>query len=397
MRQLFTLLIATSLLAIAAVTGAQDATPRTTPPNPAAFRLDPVATGFARALHVTSANDGTGRLFVVQQDGLIYVIEDGERLETPFLDVSGEISPEAMGQGYSERGLLGLTFHPNYATNGQFFINYTEKNSNDSILARYTVSSNHNAADPTSAAELMRVSQPYANHNGGHIAFGPDGYLYMSLGDGGSAGDPLNNGQQATTLLGAIVRIDVDGGSPYAVPADNPFADGVNGVPEVWAYGLRNVWRFSFDRLTGDMYLGDVGQNRWEEINFQPAGEGGQNYGWNVFEANYPYSGAAALANAVMPVAEYQHVNGNCSVTGGFVYRGEEIEALQGAYIYGDYCSGQLWGTYRTPDGTWQTNPLVDTPYTISSFGEDENGELYLVHYGAGNLPGQIMKFSAVR
>jgi glucose/arabinose dehydrogenase len=241
------------------------------------------------------------------------------------------------------------------------------------------------------------VAQPFGNHNGGHLAFGPDGYLYISLGDGGSAGDPMENGQNPNTLLGTILRIDVDGGDPYAIPADNPFANGGEGAPEVWAYGLRNVWRFSFDSLTGEMYMGDVGQNRWEEINVQPAGEGGQNYGWNVFEATHPYSGGAAPADAVMPVTEYQHINGHCSVTGGYVYRGENIPTLQGAYLYGDFCSGQIWSAYRDESDTWQAAPLVDTPYTISSFGQGEAGELYLVHFGDSNVPGQVLRFSPVR
>ena len=394
MRKLTILTATVALLALlAAPLSAQDGVlTRTTAPDITQFRLEQIATGLPRALHVTNAGDGADRLFLVQQNGVIRVM-DAERavLEQPFLDVSGVISADALGNGYTERGLLGLAFHPNYAENGTFFINYTEANSHDSIVARYQVSVDApNIADATSAVEVLRVSQPFGNHNGGHIAFGPDGFLYISLGDGGSQGDPMNNGQQTVTLLGSILRIDVDSGEPYAIPADNPFADGVNGAPEVWAYGLRNVWRFSFDPLTGDMYMGDVGQNRWEEVNFQPAGVGGVNYGWNVFEASTPYSGAVAPANATLPVVEYQHVSGHCSVTAGHLYRGEAVPTLQRAFVYGDFCSGQLWTVYRDGSGNWVDTPLIDTNYTISSFGIDEAGEMYLVDYN-----GTIYQFVA--
>lgn len=388
-------LLALLVLAVGPL-GAQDGVlTRSTAPDASQFEVVQVATGFPRALHVTNAGDGTDRLFVVQQNGVIRVLDaDRATLPQPFLDVSGVISADPLGNGYTERGLLGLAFHPNYAENGTFFINYTEVNSHDSIVARYQVSADANVADPASGVELLRVAQPFGNHNGGHIAFGPDGYLYISLGDGGSQGDPMNNGQQPATLLGSILRIDVDNGAPYGIPADNPFADGVNGAPEVWAYGLRNVWRFSFDPLTGDMYMGDVGQNRWEEVNYQPAGVGGVNYGWNVFEASYPYSGAAAPANATPPIAEYQHVSGHCSVTAGHLYRGEAVPTLQRAFVYGDFCSGQLWTVYRDASGAWVDAPLTDTNYTISSFGLDEAGELYLVDYGQAGA-GSLYQFVA--
>ena len=368
---------------IVPVTAQDSPLTRSEPPDAAQFTLEPIASGFQRALYVTHAGDDSGRLFVVQQNGLIRTIApDGTILDTPFLDLSENISPEALGNGYSERGLLGLAFHPDYAENGQFFVNFTEIGSHDSILARYTVSDDPDLADVTSQTILMRVPQPFGNHNGGHIAFGPDDYLYISLGDGGSAGDPLNSGQQPDTLLGTILRVDVNSDEGYRIPPDNPFVGDATGADEVWAYGLRNVWRFSFDPLTGDMYLGDVGQNRWEEINVQAAGVGGVNYGWNVLEASSPSSGAPPPANAVAPVAEYQHINGHCSVTGGYLYRGEAVPTLQQAYIYGDFCSGQLWSMYRTPGGDWASSPLTDTPYTISSFGIDATGELYLVDYG---------------
>jgi glucose/arabinose dehydrogenase len=390
-------LLIAALGLLAAPLNAQDGVlTRSTPPDAAQFQLVQVATGFPRALHVTNAGDGTDRLFVVQQNGVIRALDaDRTPFAQPFLDVSALISADALGNGYTERGLLGLAFHPNYAENGTFFINYTEANSHDSIVARYQVSEDPNIADPASAVEVMRVAQPFGNHNGGHIDFGPDGYLYISLGDGGSQGDPMNNGQQTSTLLATILRIDVDGGTSYAIPADNPFADGVDGAPEVWAYGLRNPWRFSFDPLTGDMYIGDVGQNRWEEINFQPAGIGGLNYGWNAFEASYPYSGAAVPANAISPVAEYQHAGGHCSVTAGQLYRGESVPTLQRAFVYGDFCSGQLWAVYRDDSGAWMDVQLNDTSFVISSFGVDEAGELYLVDYGQGGA-GTIYQFVAV-
>jgi len=389
MRKTLTLL-ALLLLSVGAVHG-QSA-------NPAAdsFRLDPVVTDFPRALYVTHAGDGSDRLFLVQQNGVITVIEDGEAQQPAFLDVSQIISQDALGASYTERGLLGLAFDPNYAQNGHFYLNYTERDSNDTVIARYTVGDEANAADPDSGVEMFRQAQPFANHNGGHMAFGPDGYLYVSVGDGGSAGDPLGNGQNANTLLGTLLRMDVSGDS-LSIPADNPFMGNPDVADLIWAYGLRNVWRFSFDTATGEMFMGDVGQNRWEEINVQPEGVGGQNYGWSVFEATYPFSGAAAPADVTMPVAEYQHTNGNCSVTGGYVYRGEAIEALQGSYIYGDFCSGQLWSMSRDAQDNWQASTLADTPYTISSFGQGEDGELYLVHYGDRNVPGQVLRFSPLQ
>lgn len=353
---------------------------RDSAPDISSVQLTTLADGFSRPLFLTNAGDGSGRLFLVEQGGNIWIITNGETSEQPFLDVSGLISREALGSGYSERGLLGLAFHPNYSENGQFFINYTDTNGG-SVVARYTVSlSNADIADAGSAQILLQVPQPYGNHNGGHMQFGPDGYLYISLGDGGSANDPLGNGQNIQTLLGSILRIDVDGGSPYAVPEDNPFAGDTPGADEIWAYGLRNVWRFSFDRATGDMYLGDVGQNEWEEINFQPADSpGGENYGWNVWEATHPFARGTATGH-VLPFAEYNHSLG-CSVTGGYVYRGEAIADLDGVYLFGDYCSGRIWVSYRDSNMQWHTNEFTNAGGSISSFGEDESGELYIVVY----------------
>jgi glucose/arabinose dehydrogenase len=287
--------------------------------------------------------------------------------------------------GYSERGLLGMTFHPNYAENGQFFVHYNDRPGNTVISRFYVWADNPDAADPASEEIIFTHEQPFPNHNGGQIDFGPDGYLYIALGDGGSAGDPLNSGQTPDSLLGKILRIDVDGEAPYSIPADNP-ANGVNPdlAPEVWAWGLRNPYRFSFDRATGDLYIADVGQNQWEEVNFQPAeSAGGENYGWRVFEATQRYSDEAAPENAVMPIAEYDHSNG-CSITGGYVYRGEAIPALQGVYIFGDWCSGKMWATYRDDTGDWQTIPFGETFRQITAFGQGDDGELYFVAYNGG-------------
>lgn len=351
-------------------------------PDPAAVQLTEVASGFTRPLYITNAGDGSNRLFVLEQNGLIKIIDaSGAVLPTPFLDVSGLLSQDVFSGRYTERGLLGIDFHPDYATNGIFFIHYTDA-SGGTVIARYTVSDDPNVADPNSAQIILTHPQPFSNHNGGQLEFGPDGYLYIGLGDGGSAGDPENNGQDPTTLLGTVLRIDVDNGTPYSIPADNP-ANTVNPqlAPEIWAWGLRNPWRFSFDRATGDLYIADVGQNQWEEVNFEPAtSDGGLNYGWNIFEATHRYSGAADPGGLTFPVAEYAHNVGQ-SVTGGYVYRGAAIPSLQGAYIYGDFVSGNTWTTQRDEAGAWQTGLFLQTGRNISSFGEDEAGELYLVDY----------------
>jgi glucose/arabinose dehydrogenase len=352
------------------------------------FALEPVANGFTRPLYLTHAGDGSGRLFVVEQGGAIWVLQDGQRLEAPFLDVSDRISPEALGTGYTERGLLGLAFHPDYAENGVFFIDYTDRNGS-SVIARYTVSAEDpDRADPASEQQLLVVEQPYANHNGGHLAFGPDGYLYVAMGDGGSGGDPQNNAQNLGTLLGAILRLDVSAEDGYAIPDDNPFASTDNARPEIWAWGLRNPWRFSFDRETGDLYIADVGQNEWEEVNFQPADSpGGENYGWRPYEGSQIYSGEQPASEPVMPIAEYSHSGtGGCSITGGYVYRGEAIPALAGTYFYGDWCSGTIWSARQADSGAWDVQAALESGLSISSFGEDEAGELYVIDYDSGEI-----------
>ena len=378
------LVLLMSVLSCAGIVHAQESEPETVitraqAPSADAIALTVVADGFARPLFLTHAGDGSDRIFVLEQTGKILVLKNGERAEFPFLDISALITQTA-DRPYSEQGLLGLAFHPEFPSNGVFFVNYTDRRGT-TIVASYQVSlSNPDIADINSGQIIFQLAQPYANHNGGHIEFGPDGYLYVSLGDGGSANDPLGAGQNRQLLLGSILRIDVDSALPYAIPPDNPFVDDNRALDEIWAYGLRNVWRFSFDRGTGDLYMGDVGQNRWEEISFQPADSaGGENYGWNVWEGSHPFAGGIAK-NHVEPIFEYRHDAG-CSVTGGYVYRGELIPELEAAYIFGDYCSGRIWASYRDEDLQWRTIELLRTNMAVSSFGEDESGELYVIDY----------------
>jgi glucose/arabinose dehydrogenase len=346
-------------------------------PEAAAYTWQEVMSGLASPVGLAQAGDGSGRLFILEQSGVILVWQNGSILPQPFLDIR-----QRVGSDGSERGLLGLAFHPQYAQNGYFYINYTDLSGN-TVIARYQVSSDDpNRAQADSEIRLLQVTQPFANHNGGEVTFGPDGFLYLGLGDGGSGGDPYGNGQSLGTLLGKILRLDVNNGDPYSIPASNPFANG-GGLPEIWAYGLRNPWRFSFDHLTGDLYIGDVGQNSWEEIDFLPAGSpGGTNFGWNIMEGFHPYQGSApAGGDLTPPVVEYGHDMG-CSVTGGVVYRGERLPGWQGVYLFGDYCSGNVWGLLRDPQGNWQSRLLFETPARITSFGEDESGEVYMVDYG---------------
>lgn len=375
----------TVLLLVIPIASAQEDTSeivitRDTAPDASTIQLTPVVSNLSRPLFVTHANDESGRLFLVEQSGKIWIIDNGTKSEQPFLDVSGLISPSALSGGYSEQGLLGLAFHPDYANNGVFFINYTDTNGG-TVVARYTVSlSNPSIADGNSAEIIFQIAQPFGNHNGGHMAFGADGYLYISLGDGGSANDPLGAGQNKGLLLGSILRLDIDGGSPYAIPEDNPFIDDDSGANEIWAYGLRNVWRFSFDRATQDLYIADVGQNQWEEVNFQSADSaGGENYGWNVWEGTHPFA-RGTTENHILPFAEYNHSAG-CSITGGYVYRGETLADFEAVYLFGDYCSGTVWASYRDSNMQWNTSVLLETGFQISSFGEDEFGELYVIDY----------------
>jgi glucose/arabinose dehydrogenase len=362
-------------------TPAPTETPTPTPP-PSFPNLDQygwqiLVDGLANPVGLANAGDGSGRLFVLEQAGVVKIIRNGQVLAEPFLDITRRVGC------CGERGLLGLAFHPDYEENGFFFVNYTDRRG-DTVIARFSTSQDPDRAVEDSEVRLLDINQPYGNHNGGVVVFGPDGYLYLGLGDGGSAGDPHNNGQSLHTLLGKILRLDVNWAEPYAIPWDNPFVDtnDSSALPEIWAYGLRNPWRMSFDRLTGDLYIGDVGQGKVEEINFLPAGNpGGVNFGWNFYEGSLPYKGdPPPEQEMIAPVAEYDHSQG-CSVTGGVVYRGEELQEWQGIYLYGDYCSGKVWGLIRNPDGTWQESLLFESGARITSFGEDEIGEVYLVDY----------------
>lgn len=339
--------------------------------------LVPIAEGFTKPLYLTHAGDQTGRLFVVEQAGQISILENGIVNPTPFLDIE-----TVVGSTANEQGLLSVAFHPNYADNGAFFVDYTDKGGN-TVIARYHVSTDPDVADVGSGEIMLTIPQPYGNHNGGQILFGPDGYLYIGMGDGGAANDPHDNGQNLNILLGKILRIDVDNGQPYGVPADNPFVS-VDARPEIWSYGWRNPWRISFDRLTGDMYIGDVGQNQYEEVDIEMVGTpGGGNYGWRLMEGNHCFNPSQcdpATLDVVLPIAEYSHEQG-CSITGGYVYRGQEFPALQGVYIYGDYCTGTIWGLRHEADDTWSQAELLAGGYMISSFGEDETGELYLIDH----------------
>ena len=340
-------------------------------------QVTPVISGLTQPLAITNAGDS--RLFITEQNGKI-VIWDGTRiLPVPFLDVSSLISTGG------ERGLLSIAFHPQYRQNGRFFIDYTDRNGNPTIAA-YKVSSDPNVADASSGTVLLTVPHPGAsNHNGGQLQFGPDGFLYAGTGDGGSAGDPPNNAQNTNVLLGKLLRIDVDNGSPYAIPPGNPFANG-GGRPEIWAYGLRNPWRFSFDRLLGDLWIADVGQDSWEEIDFQPAGTGaGRNYGWRRMEGTHCFNPSVncETPSMTLPVIEYSHTFG-CSVSGGYRYRGSRFNRLKGLYFYGDYCSGRIWTATQTSNGSFTSQIAIDTNLSISAFGEDVNGELYVADIDAG-------------
>lgn len=340
--------------------------------------LEPVAAGFRQPVFATHAGDGSGRIFVLEKAGRVVALAaDGSNPQT-FLDISDRV-----GSSSSEQGLLGLAFAPDFTASGRLYVYYTDKNG-DTVVARYAANADHSAADPASETILLAAPQPAANHNGGMVAFGPDGYLYAGLGDGGAANDRFGNGQNLGTVLGTVIRIDVSGDGAVA-PADNPFVEQAGARPEIWAYGLRNPWRFSFDRLTGELWIADVGQNQWEEVNVQPAGSaGGENYGWPIMEGTHCFQADTCQQDGLtLPVAEYSHALG-CSVTGGYVYRGAAQPALQGIYFYGDYCSGRIWGLVQV-DGQWQNVELLSSGVQISSFGETEDGEVLVIDYN-GNL-----------
>jgi len=344
------------------------------------IKAEPVITGLSSPVDITHAGDGSGRLFIVLQGGRIVIFDGVQILSPPFLDITSLVSSGG------ERGLLGAAFHPNYVGNGFFYVSYTDT-TGASVIARYSVSLDPNRAGPASGVIILTIPQPFSNHNGGQLHFGPDGYLYIGVGDGGSGGDPQNNGQDLGTLLGKILRIDVDSGLPFTVPPDNPFVGIIGARDEIWSFGLRNPWRFSFDRLTGDMFIGDVGQNSWEEVNFQPStSTGGENYGWRLMEGNSCFNPTTNCNNGTLtlPILVYNHSVG-CSVTGGYRYRGSKNANLNGLYLYGDFCTGLIWGAQEDGPGGWNTTVLLDTNFSISTFGEDESGEIYFAHLSATN------------
>jgi glucose/arabinose dehydrogenase len=344
--------------------------------------LQTVTTALTAPVFATAPPGDTLRLFVVEQAGLVRVLRRDTLLATPFLDLRGKISSGG------ERGLLSLAFHPQYATNGRFYVYFTDVNG-DIRIVRYGVSADSNVANSVATDTVLAVAHPgQSNHNGGQLAFGPDGKLYAGLGDGGGGGDPAGNGQNKHALLGKLLRLNVDGASGYTIPTDNPFATDTSARPEIWAYGLRNPWRFSFDRMTGDLYIADVGQNSFEEVDVASAAAGrgpGANYGWNVMEGVHCYpSGSCNQIGLVLPVLEYSH-NDGCSITGGYVYRGSRVPALTGRYLFSDFCnyfvrSFVYLGGQATEriDLTGQLDPHAG----VSSFGEDARGELYIVTLG---------------
>ena len=369
-----------------------------------------IADGYKKPVFITSYPNNAKLLYIVEQAGLIKLINDGKKLSRPFFDINKRVvNPNRPGD---ERGLLGFAFHPNHTNNGKFYINYMDNDGN-TIISEFSTNSELRA-DHKSERIILKLKQPYGNHNGGDIQFGPDGYLYISIGDGGKAGDPLNAGQDLSSLFGKIIRIDIEQ-KPYGIPKSNPFFGQKDKREEIWAWGLRNVWRFSFDKQTGDKYLADVGQNKWEEVNFEPASsKGGLNYGWRIMEANHCYDPKenCPTEGLIKPIIEYPNdanhpafafriieelsfsetdVEG-CSVTGGYVYRGQKIKSMQGQYIFGDYCSGNIW-TLKVVNGkainfknrTEEIN-IGGGEFTtyISSFGQDSDGEIYIIDYNGG-------------
>jgi len=367
--RILALVVALSVLALAAAPVAYAVVPTASTRLLARWRVpQPVA--------IANAGDASGRLFIVEKGGRIRVVKGGALLSTPMLDISASVST-----GF-EQGLLGIAFPPGFAAKQYFYVNYTNT-AGDTVIRRYFMSGNPDVATTVGAQTILTVDQPFANHNGGGMVFGPDGFLYIGMGDGGSAGDPLGNGQRTNTLLGKMLRIDVESGaSPYGVPASNPFVGEAGYRSEIWALGMRNPWRFSFDSANGRLFIADVGQAAWEEIDMEPAGfAGGRNYGWNSYEGNHAYPPGSApkpTAGLTFPVHEYSHAAGDDSVTGGHVYRGSDIAAWQGLYFFGDFESGRIWAMDST---TFEVGLAEDSPVLITTFGEDEAGELYLGEY----------------
>lgn len=376
-------------------TPADQPTPAGTPEpqpgrQPPAIAFETIGSGFQALTFLTGANDGSGRVYVVEQRGVVHVgDEDGNFAGAPFLDIRDRVSAGG------ERGLLGLAFHPDYAANGRLFVNYTGRNGNTVVAQYLRPSPEAPTADPDSERVLLQIEQPFSNHNGGMIAFGPDGTLYISTGDGGGGGDPLGNGQDRATMLGAILRIDVDAAvdALYAIPADNPLVGDAAARGEIWSYGLRNPWRFSFDRARGDMFIADVGSSSWEEVNAELAGQGGRNYGWNIMEGPECFRAEECDRTGLTPPVAWYPTRAGCAITGGYVYRGTSIPALAGFYLYADYCSGDVWAldaASALAGNETEAYDMGNAGIMVTSFGEDERGELYLV--GSG---GEVLRVMA--
>jgi glucose/arabinose dehydrogenase len=342
-----------------------------------AVRALPYATGFTAPLGIEDPGDGTARLFIVEKTGRIKLLKGG--VTTTFLDLSGKVS------GGSEQGLLGLAFPPGYNAKGYFYVYYTDR-AGDTVVSKWWTSTNPDRANPSREYVILKVKQPYRNHNGGRIAFGSDGYLYIGLGDGGGAGDPQGNAQRINTMLGKILRIDTESGRrfPYAIPADNPYVGRFGAKAEIWALGLRNPWRFSFDRQTGDLYIGDVGQNRAEEVDVIGAKARGRNFGWNRWEGTLLYKGTPVRSGYTFPIAQYLHPTGE-SITGGYVYRGTAYPQYAGVYFYADYATGIFWGLRKTASG-WENGVVARGIGGWSSFGQDTSGQIYAANINNGTI-----------
>lgn len=385
----FFLIIAFTFIFFCSGCSSGSSAPPPPPPPPPTFELVQVANGFSTPLDIQQPDDNTGRLFVVEQGGHIQIIQsNGTRAATPFLDVTGRTGFTSGG----ETGLLGLAFHPNYQSNRRFYVNYTRNNATQlqTVVAEFTASAtNANFADPTTENILFTVDQPFSNHNGGGLAFGKDGFLYIGLGDGGSGGDPLGNGQNTNTLLGKILRIDVDSahspGLNYAIPPSNPFATS-GGRGEVWLFGLRNPFRFSFDTVTGDLWIGDVGQNNFEEVDHLTSAQGGANLGWNVMEGTHCFMPATgcSMAGLTLPVFDYDHSQGDDTVIGGHIYRGTKMPSLVGAYVFGDFISGRMWFLSQSGSTFTRTSLFTVAANDIAAIGQDQLGELYVARYSSG-------------
>jgi glucose/arabinose dehydrogenase len=344
------------------------------------LELELFAEGFIQPTDMVAATDGTNRLFVVSRTGTIQIIEDGEIREEPLLDIRDQVEHHMV-----EQGLLSMALHPEFAENGYFYVYYITHGDEDTRVARFEMSEDGERALPESETAILTVEQPHYSHNGGNVKFGPDGYMYIGLGDGEDPGDPNEHSQNPETMLGSILRIDVDGGEPYAIPADNPFVDDDDALDEIWAYGLRNPWRFSFDAITGDMYMVDVGQWEVEEVNFQPADStGGENYGWPIMEGDQCWEAAECDKEGLsMPVMTYDNPGSGCAVIGGYTYHGESYPELEGIYFFGDWCSGRIWGMIHE-DGEWKKEEVMHTDLMINAFALDHQGEIYVLNFEEG-------------